>query len=88
MVELTPVVTLDGLNGEAELSGHPDKEVEEGGRSQTWRAKEKSKCNERNHQPSPDSIYNQKGWEQEKSTGHSEQDQRHVSHAKEKKKEV
>ena len=38
-VELTPVVTLDGLNGEAELSGHPGKEVEEGGgRSRTWRA--------------------------------------------------
>ena len=31
VVELTPVVTLDGLNGEAELSGHPNKEVEEGG---------------------------------------------------------
>ena len=31
VVELTPVVTLDGLNGEAELSGHPGKEVEEGG---------------------------------------------------------
>ena len=31
VIELPPVVTLDGLNGEAELSGHPDKEVEEGG---------------------------------------------------------
>ena len=31
VVELTPVVTLDGLNGEAELSGHPGKKVEEGG---------------------------------------------------------
>jgi hypothetical protein len=31
VIELTPVVTLDGLNDEAELSGHPDKEVEEGG---------------------------------------------------------
>ena len=30
VVELTPVVTLDGLNGEAELSGHPSKEVEGG----------------------------------------------------------
>ena len=30
MVELTPVVTLDGPNGEAELSGHPGEEVEEG----------------------------------------------------------
>ena len=31
VIELTPVVALDGLNGEAELSGHPGKEVEEGG---------------------------------------------------------
>ena len=31
VIELTPVVTLDGLNGEAELSGYPGKEVEEGG---------------------------------------------------------
>ncbi|WVZ63070.1 hypothetical protein U9M48_012736 [Paspalum notatum var. saurae] len=27
VIKLTPVVTLDGLNGEAELSGHPDEEV-------------------------------------------------------------
>ena len=33
VIELPPVVTLDGLNSEAELSGHPDKEVEEGGES-------------------------------------------------------
>jgi len=33
VIELPPVVTLDGLNGEAELSGHPGKEVEEGGES-------------------------------------------------------
>ena len=31
VIELPPVVTLDGLNGESELSGHPGKEVEEGG---------------------------------------------------------
>ena len=31
VIELTPVVALDGLNGEAELSGHPGKEVEESG---------------------------------------------------------
>ena len=31
VIELMPVVALDGLNGEAELSGHPGKEVEEGG---------------------------------------------------------
>jgi hypothetical protein len=30
-IELTPVVALDGLNGEAELSGHPGKKVKEGG---------------------------------------------------------
>ena len=28
-----PIVTLDGLNGEAELSRHPSKEVEEGEKS-------------------------------------------------------
>jgi hypothetical protein len=32
VIELTTVVTLDGLNGEAELSGHPGKEVKEGGK--------------------------------------------------------
>jgi hypothetical protein len=31
VIELTTVVTLDGLHGEAELSGHPGKEVKEGG---------------------------------------------------------
>jgi len=31
VIELMPVVTLDSLNGEAELSGHPGEEVEEGG---------------------------------------------------------
>ena len=31
VIELPPVVTLDGLNSEAELSGHPGKGVEEGG---------------------------------------------------------
>jgi hypothetical protein len=33
VIELVPVVTLNGLDGEAELSGHPGKEVEEGGES-------------------------------------------------------
>jgi hypothetical protein len=32
VIELTPVVTLDGLKGEAELSRHPGKEVEGGKR--------------------------------------------------------
>ena len=31
VIELPPVVTLDGLNSEAELSRHPGKEVEESG---------------------------------------------------------
>jgi hypothetical protein len=31
VIELTPVVALDGLNGEAELSGHPGEEVKKGG---------------------------------------------------------
>jgi len=31
VIELTPVVALDGLNDEAELNGHPGKEVEKGG---------------------------------------------------------
>jgi hypothetical protein len=31
VVELTTVVALNDLNSEVELSGHPDKEVEEGG---------------------------------------------------------
>jgi hypothetical protein len=30
VVELTPVVTLDSLDGKAELSGHPGKEVKGG----------------------------------------------------------
>jgi hypothetical protein len=33
VIELALVVTLDDLNGEAESSGHPVKEVEEGGES-------------------------------------------------------
>ena len=42
VVKLTPVVTLDGLNGEAELSGHPGKEVEEGGEGLGLAAQRKS----------------------------------------------
>ena len=42
VVELTPVVTLDGLNGEAELSGHLGKEVEEGGKDLRLGAQRKS----------------------------------------------
>jgi hypothetical protein len=35
VIELTPIVTLDNLDGEAELSRHPSKEVEGWGKSQT-----------------------------------------------------
>ena len=42
VVKLTLVVTLDGLNGEAELSGHPGKEVEEGGKCLRLGAQRKS----------------------------------------------
>ena len=42
VIELTPVVTLDGLDGEAELSGHPGEEVEEGGERLRLGAQRKS----------------------------------------------
>src|SRR6185436_1464509 len=42
VIELPPVVTLDGLNGEAELSGHPGKEVEKGGEGLRLGAQRKS----------------------------------------------
>jgi hypothetical protein len=42
VIELPPVVTLDGLNCEAELSGHPGKEVEEGGEGLRLGAQRKS----------------------------------------------
>ena len=42
VIELMPVVTLDGLNGEAELSGHPGKEVEEVGEGLRLGAQRKS----------------------------------------------
>ena len=42
VIELTPVVTLDGLDGESELSGHPGKEVEEGGERLRLGAQRKS----------------------------------------------
>ena len=62
VVELTPVVTLDGLNGEAELIGHPDKEVEEGGEDLRLGAQRESpRVSVRNHRPPPDSICSQRG---------------------------
>ena len=59
VIELTPVVTLDGLNGEAELSGYPGKEVEEGGEGLRLGAQRKSPRVMRNHPPRPDNIYSQ-----------------------------
>ena len=62
VVELTSIVTLDSLNGEAELSGHPCKEVEEGGEGHRLGAQRKmSKSSARSHRPPLDSTYNQKG---------------------------
>ena len=42
VIELTPVVTLDGLNGEGELSGHPGKKVKKGGERLRLGAQRKS----------------------------------------------
>ena len=42
VIKLTPVVALDGLNGDAELSGHPGKEVEKGGEGLRLGAQRKS----------------------------------------------
>ena len=42
VIKLPPVVTLDGFNGEAELSRHPGKEVEEGGEGLTLGAQRES----------------------------------------------
>ena len=42
VIKLTDVVTLDGLDGEAELSGDPGKEVEEGGKRVRLRTQRKS----------------------------------------------
>ena len=42
VVELTPVITLDGLNGEPELSGHPGEEMEECGKGLKLGAQRKS----------------------------------------------
>ena len=42
VIELLPVFTLYGLNGEAELSGHPGKEVEESGKGLRLGAQRKS----------------------------------------------
>jgi hypothetical protein len=57
VIELTTVVALDDLNGEAERSGHLGKEVKKSGKSvKTWHAKKKSKSSEKNHQPPQDNT--------------------------------
>ena len=42
VIKLTAVVTLDGLDGEAELSSDPGKEMEEGGERVRLRTQRKS----------------------------------------------
>jgi hypothetical protein len=42
VIELTTIVALDGLDGEAELGGHPCEEVENGGKSFRLCTKRKS----------------------------------------------
>ena len=86
VIELTPVVTLDGLNGEVKPSGHPGKEVEgrEGLRLGAQRKSPRIMREIINHHQIV--FITRKAGLQEKSTGHSEQNQRHASHAKKKKK--
>jgi hypothetical protein len=42
VIKLATIVTLDGLDGEAELCGHPRKEVEERGKRIRLRTERKS----------------------------------------------
>jgi hypothetical protein len=42
VIKLTTIVTLDSLNGEAELCGHPSEEVKERGKSDRLRTQRKS----------------------------------------------
>jgi hypothetical protein len=61
VIKLTTIVTLDGLDGKAELCEHPSEEVKERGEKyQTSHAMEKSTNNEKNHQPPQGSTYSQK----------------------------
>jgi hypothetical protein len=60
VIEITAIVALNGLDGEAELSGNPSEKVVERGMSQTWHVREKSTKSEKNHQPPQDSTYSQK----------------------------
>ena len=62
VIELPTVVTLNGLNGEAELSGHPGEEVAEGGESLRLGTQRKSLHNEKNHQAPQDSICSLTYW--------------------------
>jgi hypothetical protein len=42
VIKLTTIVTLDGLDGEAKLCGHPSEEVKERGKSIKLRTQGKS----------------------------------------------
>jgi len=58
--ELPTIVTLDCLDGEAELCGRPSEKVEGHGESMTLHVKEKFRNNANNHQPPQDSTCIQK----------------------------
>lgn len=73
VVKVCPVITLNGLAGATELSGHPSKEMRKhGGTYRTSSATEKSTCNESNHQESQGNIYSLRHSEQEISINHGE----------------
>jgi hypothetical protein len=86
VVELTPVVTLDSLDGEAELRGHPGKEVKEGGKCLRLGTQGESPRVVREIIDHDQIVLAARNKKLEKSTDHSEQDQRHASHAKRRKK--
>lgn len=56
----SPIVTLNGLEGETELSGHSGEQVKAWGTHQTSNTMKKSTGNENNHQEPPDSTYSPK----------------------------
>jgi hypothetical protein len=61
VIELTPVVTLDTLDGVTELSGDPSEEVRQGWeRCPTYDVREKSTCSARSHRERVNNTYSQK----------------------------
>jgi hypothetical protein len=61
VVKLMTIVTFDGLNGEAELCGHPSEEVKNRGESIRLRTQGKNpRIMRKNHRPPQDSTYIQK----------------------------